>query len=38
MTTKEEIKDALLEKMADPSLPGAMFDEYDRRVKLLNEE
>lgn len=36
--TKEETREALLEKMSDPDLEPAVFDELNRRVKLLEEE
>jgi hypothetical protein len=38
VTTKEEITESLREQMKDPSLSSAMFDEYDRRIKLLDSE
>ena len=38
MATKEDVRDSLLEQMKDPSLPSSVFDEYDRRVKLLDSE
>jgi hypothetical protein len=38
MATKDDVRDALLEQMRDPSLPSTTFDEFDRRIKLLDEE
>ena len=38
MTTKEEVRNVMLEQMKDPSLPSSAFDEYNRRLKLLDSE
>lgn len=38
MGTWDEVKQSLLDQMKDPALPGDVFDEFNRRVKLLEEE
>lgn len=38
MGTRDEVKQSLLDQMKDPALPGDVFDELNRRVKLLEEE
>ena len=38
MSTKEDVKQSLLDQMKDPALPGDVFDELNRRMKLLDEE
>ena len=38
MGTVDDTRQALLEKMEDPSLSKEAFDELNRRVKLLGSE
>lgn len=38
MASKEDIRDTLLEEMKDPALEAEVFDEFNRRLQLLDEE
>jgi hypothetical protein len=38
VVTKEEAREALLERMQSPLLSAAKFDELKRRVELLEEK